>query len=424
MQNPKPDPVPSQQIRSNNQEICYRGHNIITNFQVRQSKLTVKYMNKLMFEVPFDQMIGTHVVQCDLVMEMDEMKFTRNSHNLSELRFYVPNNLDEEETEDTSADRLGAEIKKHVKVDERRQDLIYTFADLPFLVPRGKYSLQIFDTYFKLHGISYNYNIKYKNMLKCFLLPLPDKSNLAFVLAFKNAMTQGRTNYRFMIMMFPKSQFEEVRSDLKGIQLQMVNENLKEKYRGIYYEIFATIFRLVSRVDIVIPDDFRSTKDCFGIPCSMKANQGTLFILRKSIIYIYKPQVVHELFADIVRVVFHRLNSGGINKGFDFEIRNRQGNNFVFGDIDKTEADNIMAVFRSQKIPITTAEDGADEQNDSFEMDTKYMPIDVDEEEKKKLDGFLESDESVHDSEDEDEDFDPQKFKELKDKKIQFVDLK
>ena len=124
-------------------------------------------------------------------------------------------------------------------------------------------------------------------------------------------------------------------------------------------------------------------------------------------------------------MVFHRLNSGGINKGFDFEIRNQQGNNFVFGDIDKTEADNIMAVFKAQNIPITTAEDGADEHNDSFEMDTKYMPIDVDEDEKKKLDGFLESDDSVEGSDDgDDEDFDPSKFRELKDKKQTFLDVK
>ena len=391
--------------------ICYRGTNIVTNFEIRPTDLKCKYMGKLLFDIPLDQVVSSHVVRNDLVMEMNEENYKKQSHNLSELRFYIPNTL-EGEGDETSADRLGKEIKKHIKEDDRRIDLVYTFADLPFLVPRGKYTFQIFDSNFKLHGISYNYNIKYTNLAKCFLLPLPDKLTLAFILAFKKPMVQGRTNYGFMIIQFPKTQYEEVKSELKGRELQMVNENLREKYQGTYYEIFATIFRLVSRVSIIIPDDFRSTKDVCGIPCSVKANQGTLFILKKSIIYVYKPHVIHEPFTELAKVTFHRLHTGGTSKGFDLEIKNKKGLSFVFGDVDKTEADNLMAVFKIQRIPITTANDGEENEPepDSFDEDLKTMPVDVDEDEDAKIDGFVESDDESEDSDHPDDDFDPIKF--------------
>jgi structure-specific recognition protein 1 len=348
-------------------------------------------------------------------LEITEDSYKRQSHNLAELRFYIPNTL-EEEVDETSAHRLGQEIKKHIREDDRRQDLIYTFADLPFLVPRGKYTFQIFDANFKLHGISYNYNIKYTNLSKCFLLPLPDKLNLAFVLAFKKAMVQGRTNYAYMVIQFPKSQFEEVKSELKGRQLQMVNENLKELYKGTYYEIFATIFRLVSRVSIIIPDDFRSAQNVCGIPCSVKANQGTLFILKKSLIYIYKPFVVHEPFSEIIKAIFHRLNSTALNKGFDLELKNKRGQAFVFGDIDKTEADNLMAVLKAQRIPITTAEDGEEQEpeHESYDDLLRGVPINVDEDEEAKKDGFVESDDDSDFDENPDDEFDPTKFVEKK----------
>lgn len=395
--------------------ICYRGTNIITNFEVRPQNLKCKYMGDLLFEVPFKDVIGSYVVCNDLVLEISEDCYKRQSHNLAELRFYIPNTL-EEELDETSAHRLGKEIKKHIREDDRRQDLIYTFADLPFLVPRGKYTFQIFDANFKLHGISYNYNIKYNNLAKCFLLPLPDKMNLAFVLSFRKPMVQGRTNYSYMIIQFPKAQFEEVKSELKGRQLQMVNENLKEHYKGTYYEIFATIFRLVSRVSIIIPDDFRSAQNVCGIPCSVKANQGTLFILKKSLIYIYKPTVIHEPFTEIIKAIFHRLNSTALNKGFDLELKNRKGQGYVFGDIDKTEADNLMSVLKAQKIPITTAEDGEEQEpeQESFEDLLQGVPINVDEDDEAKQDGFVESDDESDFDDNPDGDFDPVKFVEKK----------
>jgi structure-specific recognition protein 1 len=374
-----------------------------------------KYMGNLLFDVPFKEVVGSYVVINDLVLELGEQGYKRQSHNLAELRFYIPNTLDEE-VDETSAYRLGQEIKRHIKEDDHRQDLIYTFADLPFLVPRGKYTFQIFDTNFKLHGISYNYNIKYTNLSKCFLLPLPDKLNLAFVLAFRNPMIQGRTHYGYMIIQFPKSQLEDVKAELKGRQLQMVNENLKEFYQGTYYEIFATIFRLVSRVSIIIPDNFRSAQNACGIPCSVKANQGTIFILKKSLIYIYKPFVIHEPFVDLVKAVFHRLNSTTLNKGFDLELKNKSGQSYVFGDIDKTEADNLMNVLKSHRIPITTAEDGQEQEpeQETFEDLLKGVPINVDEDEEVKKDGFVESDDDSEFDENPDDDFDPVKYVEKK----------
>lgn len=58
--------------------------------------------------------------------------------------------------------------------------------DIPFLVPRGKYTASIFTKHLNLHGLSYNFNFSYEDIRNAYLLPLPDKENIYFVIDFSN----------------------------------------------------------------------------------------------------------------------------------------------------------------------------------------------------------------------------------------------
>lgn len=73
---------------------------------------------------------------------------------------------------------------------------------------------------------------------------------------------------------------------------------------GLYYEIFAKIFKGLSGVNIVIPGEFKTTKDENGVKCSIGAKQGHLFFLSKSLLFVQKP-VLHIRFDEITEVVLH-----------------------------------------------------------------------------------------------------------------------
>ena len=96
------------------------------------------------------------------------------------------------------------------------------------------------------------------------------------------------------------------------------------------------------------------------------------------------------------------------------ELKNKKGQAFVFGDIDKTEADNLMSVLKGHRIPITTAEDGQEQEpeQETYEDLLRGVPINVDEDEEVKKDGFVESDDESFDNPD--DDFDPLKYVEKK----------
>jgi structure-specific recognition protein 1 len=47
-------------------------------------------------------------------------------------------------------------------------DVIAHFPNMPLLVPRGKYSLDLYGNYVKFHGRTHNYKIMYDNIVQLF----------------------------------------------------------------------------------------------------------------------------------------------------------------------------------------------------------------------------------------------------------------
>jgi structure-specific recognition protein 1 len=59
-------------------------------------------------------------------------------------------------------------------ISQSAGDVIVSFNDLPFIVPRGKYSCDLSATSLRMHGSTFNHIIQYKNIGRAFLLPKPD----------------------------------------------------------------------------------------------------------------------------------------------------------------------------------------------------------------------------------------------------------
>jgi structure-specific recognition protein 1 len=83
---------------------------------------------------------------------------------------------------------LNEKIIKIAGIGEFAGDVIASLADLPMIIPRGKYSFDLFSTFAKLHGRTNDYKILYKDILKGFLLPKPDGVHMVYVLHLKNPL--------------------------------------------------------------------------------------------------------------------------------------------------------------------------------------------------------------------------------------------
>lgn len=92
---------------------------------------------------------------------------------------------EEDDVEITPAKILNDKIVAAAGLGEFAGDVIASLAELPMIIPRGKYTLDLFSTFAKLHGRTHDYKILYKDINKGFLLPKPDGVHMAYVLHLK-----------------------------------------------------------------------------------------------------------------------------------------------------------------------------------------------------------------------------------------------
>jgi len=73
-------------------------------------------------------------------------------------------------------------------------------------VPRGKYTIDFYKKYIRLHGSSYSYNVDYKNIMKGFILPMSNESQVSIVLQLNKdkPIYQGQTVYRYIVIQVKK----------------------------------------------------------------------------------------------------------------------------------------------------------------------------------------------------------------------------
>lgn len=239
---------------------------------------------------------------------------------------------------------------------------------LPFVVPRGKYTVDFHQKYMKLHGQSYNYTVNYRNVLKAFFLDEQDKELGHFVIGFDKPLRQGQTLYHFVIIQFKLKEESVVEFTAKEELIKTLDPSFEPSIKGLHYELFTKVFKALTSLSIVAPGDFKTTKGENSLKCSLGARQGILFILNKSFLFITKP-VIHVRFEDVVKAEFHRVTTGHRIKGFDLEILPKTGSSYLFSDIDIAESDVIMKFLVSNKVLVTQAKEEDNKAEDEEEDD-------------------------------------------------------
>jgi structure-specific recognition protein 1 len=250
------------------------------------------------------------------------------------------------------------------------------------IIPRGKYSFDLYADFAKLHGSTNDYKILYKDISKCFLLPKPDGNHMAYLIQLKTPLRQGQTLHHFIALQFDK--------DLEfKVAINLSKEEIKEKYddkleseiEGPLYDVLSKLFKNLAKVSILIPGEFKSANDNPAIKCSVKASDGHLYPLKSSIVFIHKP--VHYIkHAQIKYVEFSRI--GGLGAGmpssrsFDMTVHKVTGEAVTFAGIDKQEHKNLAAYFKAKNIRTRNVDadnkqrdSESEEEEDSEEVSTK-----------------------------------------------------
>ncbi len=117
---------------------------------------------------------------------------------MSKIRFHVPGTInkvkasssdassqksdnEEEEEEINAAQVFHDTVKDRAKLGQVLGDLILSFEEVLVLTPRGRYDMDMFPTFLRLRGKTYDYKIVYQSISRLFLLPKDDQQVLFIV---------------------------------------------------------------------------------------------------------------------------------------------------------------------------------------------------------------------------------------------------
>ncbi|XP_053684404.1 FACT complex subunit Ssrp1 [Sabethes cyaneus] len=340
-------------------ELSTRGWNWGT-VHFKGSVLSFDVENKTSFEIPLN-----HVSQCNAGKNEVTVEFHRNDDapvSLMEMRFHIPTT---ESAEIDPVEAFQEQVMKQASVISASGDAIAIFREIHCLTPRGRYDIKVFQSFFQLHGKTYDFKIPTSSVLRLFLLPHKDNRQMFFVISLDPPIKQGQTRYHFLVTLFQMD--EET-----NIELPFTEEELKEKYEdrltkelsGPVYEVLGKIMKVIINRKLTGPGTFIGNTGTPAIGCSYKAAAGYIYPLERGFIYVHKPPV-HIRFEEISSVNFAR--SGGSTRSFDFEIELKTGTIYTFSSIEKEEYGKLFDFISSKKLHVkNTGKDGKNNYKEDF----------------------------------------------------------
>lgn len=337
-------------------------------YQLNESQLQFLVDKKPCFNINYKDIINCSVPgKNEIAFEFQQNEATEDDI-LCEMRIYLP--------EADSCEALTKEISERSEFRASSVDALVTLYDLPMIVPRGKYSLDMFQNFMRLHGKTHNYKIMYKNVTKAFLLPKPDGIHIAMVIGLDTPIRQGNTVYPFVVMQFSKDSQESVTFNMPSEEIKRnFGDELTQTIEGKSFDVMSKLLKAMVKTMIIVPGNFKSKNDTNAIKCSVKASEGHLYPLQKSFIFISKP-VIYIKFEDIRYIEFARISdeSMATNRSFDLNVCTKSGN-FQFTGVDREEYQIMLEFLQKKKIQVRNVEE------EPKEADSSDDNMDVDEEE-------------------------------------------
>ncbi|KAI4217079.1 MAG: hypothetical protein LQ351_000388 [Letrouitia transgressa] len=352
-----------------------------------KTELAFNVQNRPAFEIPYTEISNTNLagkneVAVEFSLPTGGAENGTNGHlgearsrgrkagaardQLVEMRFYIPGTATKKEKDEDGEEKSvdGSDAEEHnaanlfydtlmdkAEIGEVAGDTFATFLDVLHLTPRGRFDVDMYENSFRLRGKTYDYKIQYDHIKKFMLLPKPDDLHTLITIGLDPPLRQGQTRYPFLVMQFKRE--EEIFIDLNMTEYA---ELLEGKYKGklnAHYEqpqhsVVAQVFRGLSGKKVVTPSkDFVSHHQQSGVKCSIKANEGHLYCLDKSFMFVPKP-ATYISFDNIATIVMSRVGGAvSASRTFDITITTKNGTGeHQFSNINREEQKPLEEFFQ------------------------------------------------------------------------------
>ena len=427
-------------------------------YSLSENEMDFKGESKDWFKIPFNSLSNVQqgINKNEITLEFNKDEDNNNDSAICELRLFVPDqdlNKDKqkdkkkqkeenqnEENEKKEENEEKEEEEKN-KVKKTRGELLKeeiiklagissisgAIAHIPetqTVIPRGKFAIFFLKTCLKIHGQTHNYKTEIKNIVKVFLVPKVEGNFSYLILKLRSPLSQGNTSYPFVIFQIKAENELKVNLQIPedDEDCQKMVEELPNPLEGRTVDVIAQLFKTIVHKNLIIPSESFSFNKGPFIKCSYKANDGVLYFLEKSFLFVHKPvlDIEHESIKEIDLARIHE--SGMQQRSFDMTIKLKsKKESYQFSGLDREEMDKLQEYIKAKKIKLNSV----DENNNNVEMPNyptrRRAPVDEeipDLPSEKELgdEDYVDSGEGSEEDEDEEEEIEEEEKKKKKKK--------
>lgn len=284
------------------------------------------------------------------------------------MRFYIPGTVskreangedagsdagEDEEDQQNAANAFYETLIDKAEIGEVAGTTFATFQDVLHLTPRGRFDIDLYESSFRLRGKTYDYKVQYESIKKFFLLPKNDEMHTMITLGLEPPLRQGQTKYPFVVMQLKLD--DEVNLDLNMTQ-ELLETKYKDKldahYEAPIHHVIAKVLKGLSGKKIIMPSkDFVSHHNMSGVKCSIKANEGLLFCLDRSFMFVPKP-ATYIAIEQIANITMSRVGGAlAASRTFDITVTMKSGmGEHQFSNINREEQQPLEDFFKAKGI--------------------------------------------------------------------------
>lgn len=352
--------------------------------EINQDEVQFMIKDKLAFELPLDRIANSNIagkteVSMEFINPEQQQPVTNTgastatngkpkknkTDELVEMRFYVPGTVekgsdasaagsgDEEDGEESAAAAFHKLIKNKADIGQVAGEGIVVFKEVLVLTPRGRYDIDMYPTFLRLRGKTYDYKILYQSIHRLFLLPAPDDVHVKFVIGLDPPIRQGQTRYPYLVLQFPREEEMDAELNLDEETIQEKYEGkLKKRYEEPTFRIVTNVFKVLSGKKLVTPTNYESSTQQQSVKCNVKAADGLLYPLDKAMIWVSK-QPVHIQHNDVRQIFFSRVGGAvASSKTFDLKVQTKSGNDHLFQSLNREEHEKLAEHFEGRGLRV------------------------------------------------------------------------
>ncbi|EGD83446.1 hypothetical protein PTSG_04053 [Salpingoeca rosetta] len=349
-----------------------------------------------------------------------------NEQRVESMRFLVI--PDPESEQYAKTEEFVENVKARASIAEYTSRAICTIGKLSFLVPRGRFDVELYPSFMQLRGSTYDHRLFYDYISHIYLLPRPDDGEY-IVLAVDPPLRHGQTRYPHVLLQFTREHegadvvvnvtSDEVRSSLSYLTESIPADQAEVTETGPLASILSRLLKALTKRKIITPGSFTSSEGFAAVNCTYKANRGTLYPLDRGFLFLHKP-LLHISIVRNLRVTFDRVkeSSSRDTKSFDMRLLHPERGEFEFRGLGQDELQPLIDFLRLKRVAIEGLDEapaaaGDDDGFDSSEdEDHVVRPGDFD-------DGSSESDHSFAEDDVEESSMDSEEDEQLQDELVE-----